>query len=387
MRPVFVHANIIKSPSDSHARVLDAHGLLRANHLGRRKIHAGIDAEKQKLHPLYGLAIYLAAKTLPPYVAESARFALCDSFETRVLPTLIQGDHILGGLGYLNRCIEKVHTWGGLALLDARNSHPSTFWTIVAEEYGCWDVKRPPIFPYHHARQQRSAAIGDFFFTPSHFVRKSFIAHGVPERKLLYLPYPVDLDLFRPSASARPANRPLTLVSSGGLDLRKGAPYLFETYRLVRKQVPDARIKLIRNIAPSVLRIMEQKGYDKLPIDWAPYMTQQQLVAWLQESDVFVLPTLEEGMVRSAAEAMSCGLPVITTANSGTNDHITEGMNGSIVPLRDPEATAQAVLDWWEKIRTNQHDPRAAEMNREALSYERFSENLLQHLITIGFEW
>jgi len=386
MKPAFVHANIIASPSDAHAGVIDSTGHLRAYHGGRRKPQPGIRPSIQKRHLLYGLGIYAAAKVLPPYLAESSRFALCDSFEKRVLRDLQPGDNLIGGLGYLNRCIERVQGWGGISLLDARNSHPSSFWTIVAEEYGRWDVKRPPILPYHHARQQRSAAISDYFFVPSNFVRDSFIKHGFPPEKLLLLPYPVDLDLFHPPANPRPKDRPLTMISSGGLDLRKGAPYLFEAFQIVRKEVPNARLKLIHNIAPSVESIMKRKGYDKLPIDWAPYMHgRPALISWLQEADIFVLPTLEEGMVRSAAEAMSCGLPVVTTANSGINDHITEGENGSIVPLRDPQATAAAVLVWWEKIQSGDHDPTTAKMNREALSHKNFTKTLLTHLQNIRF--
>jgi starch synthase len=384
MTPPFVHANVVQSPSDAHARVLDGLGWLRAHHVARRKPQPGINPERQGLHPLIGLAVYAATRFLRPYAAESARFALSGYFENTIFKYLQPGDHLLGGLGYLNSCIGKVHGWGGTALLDARNSHPSTFWSIVAEEYGRWDITTPPIWPHHHMRQQRSASIADYFFVPSHFVRKSFLNHGVPAEKLLYLPYPVDLGNFTPPPAPRPASRPLTLICSGGLSLRKGAPYLFEAFRLVRKEVPDVRLKAVNIMDFAMDGMMKRMGFDKLPVEWAPFMGHEQLVSWLHGGDIFVLPTLEEGMVRTAAEAMACGLPVVTTPNSGINDHITEGMNGSIVPIRDPEATAAAILSWWEKIRRGEHDPRDSVMNREALSFETFSNNLLRHLRSIG---
>jgi glycosyltransferase involved in cell wall biosynthesis len=358
--------------------------LLRAHHVARRRPQKGIAVEKQGLHPLIGLAVYAVTRALSPYAAESARFALSAPFEKQVLKHLNQGDHLIGGLGYLNRCIEKVHGWGGLVLLDARNSHPSSFWSIVAEEYGRWDIKTPPIWPRHHMRQQRSAAIADYFFVPSHFVRQSFVDHDVAEEKLLYLPYPVDLENFRPPATPRPADRPLTLICSGGISLRKGAPYLFEALGIVRKEVPDVRLKAVNIMDFAMDGMMKRMGFDKLPVEWTQFMGHEQLVSWLHGGDIFVLPTLEEGMVRTAAEAMACGLPVVTTPNSGINDHITEGVNGSIVPIRDPEATAAAILSWWEKIRRGEHDPRDSAMNREALSFETFSNNLLRHLRSIG---
>ncbi len=60
----------------------------------------------------------------------------------------------------------------------------------------------------------------------------------------------------------------------------------------------------------------------------------------MQESDVFVLPTFADPMPRVVLEAMACGLPVITTADSGYDDVIEHGVNGFLVPLGNPEAVA-----------------------------------------------
>jgi glycosyltransferase involved in cell wall biosynthesis len=286
----------------------------------------------------------------------------------------------------LNRCIEKVHEGGGLALLDARNSHPSSFWTIMAEEYARWGYDKPPIYPEHHLRQQRSVVLADYFFVPSHFVRDSFINAGVAEEKLLYLPYPVDLHTFSPPHFKRPAQRPLTLSCAGGCSFRKGTPYLFEALRIIQKTVPDVRLKITGDLGPQIKPIFHKCGYDKLKIEFHPWMPHADLAKWFHDSDVYVLPSLEEGMVRSAAEAMACGLPVVTTPNSGINDLIVEGETGSIVPIRDPQAIADAVLSWWKRIQTGQHDAQTASIDAEALGFDNFNKRFLTHLQNIGFE-
>jgi glycosyltransferase involved in cell wall biosynthesis len=386
MKPSFIIANIIRSPSDPHAQVLCETGALRKYFCGTRNFTKGIPKGLQKLYPLYGMLAYAAYRSLHPYYGESARFALCPSFERRVIKSIQPGDHIIGGIGYLNHCIEKVHETGGLALLDARNSHPSSFWTIMAEEYARWGYPMPPIYPKHHLRQQRSVALADYFFVPSHFVRDSFINAGIPPEKLLYLPYPVELSTFSPPAQARPADRPLTLSCAGGCSFRKGTPYLFEALRIIQREVPDVRLKITGRPGPQIRPLFQKHGYDKLPIEFHARMSHPELVKWLHGSDVYVLPSLEEGMVRSAAEAMACGLPVVTTPHSGINDAIMEDVCGSIVPIREPQAIADAVLKWWDRIRSGEYIAAEAVVNQHALGFETFRTRFLQHLKNVGFE-
>jgi glycosyltransferase involved in cell wall biosynthesis len=68
--------------------------------------------------------------------------------------------------------------------------------------------------------------------------------------------------------------------------------------------------------------------------------TRDQTAAWYQQSDVFVLPTLSDGFALTQLEAMAQGLPVVATPNCGLV--VTEGVDGFIVPPRNPEALAKA---------------------------------------------
>ncbi|MFT5254196.1 MAG: starch synthase, partial [Flavobacteriales bacterium] len=61
-------------------------------------------------------------------------------------------------------------------------------------------------------------------------------------------------------------------------------------------------------------------------------------------ADVFCLPTLEEGMALVQGEALSFGLPIITTTNSGGDELITDGHEGFIVPIRNAKAIHKKLL-------------------------------------------
>lgn len=370
-----VSANILRSSGDFHARVMAQRGFLRQYLIGARRFTNGIDPSLQKRYPLFGLIDYVAGRTLSVYQGESVRFAAVPIFERWAKKQLLPGDSLFTGFGYLNGCLEWVKERGGLALLQARNSHPSNFWSLMAEEYARWDCSLPPIHTVHHMRQQRSAAIADYIFSPSHFVTESFVSRGFPPDRILYLPYSVELSLFKPRTTPRPAHQPLTLASSGLLSLRKGTPYLMDAFRLIREAEPGARLRLIRTMADSFDPIYREK-YSDLPVEWSDPMPHSRLAEWLQEADVFVLPSLEDGFARVVIEAMACGLPAVLTPNTGAVDLIQQDVSGSVVPIRDPKATAEAVLHWWRKIKDGGRSAQDFDTLRSRWSFDRFAANL-----------
>jgi alpha-maltose-1-phosphate synthase len=144
------------------------------------------------------------------------------------------------------------------------------------------------------------------------------------------------------------SKKPFTIINTGSLSLRKGTPYLLEAFRLIRKEIPDARLLLTDAVSDSIKPILAK--YSDLPIEWAPYLPPPQLAERLRSADVFILPSLEEGLVRTALEAMACGLPVILTPNTGAAKYVQEGVNGSVVPIRDVDAIVRQALWWRDKL-------------------------------------
>jgi colanic acid/amylovoran biosynthesis glycosyltransferase len=74
---------------------------------------------------------------------------------------------------------------------------------------------------------------------------------------------------------------------------------------------------------------------DKLP--------QAKVFELMKVSDLFLLPSLEEGIANVAVEAMALGTPVISTNCGGMQELITHNEEGWIVPIRDEEAIAQTI--------------------------------------------
>jgi glycosyltransferase involved in cell wall biosynthesis len=217
----------------------------------------------------------------------------------------------------------------------------------------------------------------DYVLCPSRYVRESFLARGFQPEQILRNIYPVDLSRFTPATEARPAQRPLTIVSTGMLSLRKGTPYLLEAFRLVHRRHPSTRFLLTSSIHDSVTDLV--KSYADLPIDWSPPLPHAELAARLRSADLFVLPSLEEGLMRTALEAMSCGLPVILTPHTGANDFVQPGITGTVVPIRDAPAIAEAILEWSERVMTHQGPPQRR-FDADQLSFARFEREFMAQL-------
>ena len=100
--------------------------------------------------------------------------------------------------------------------------------------------------------------------SPSSFVTQPFLARGFKPEQILRNVYPVNLSCFSPAREPRPAARPLTLISTGRLSLRKGTPYLLEAFRLVRNRILNTRLLLTQSIQESALPILTK--YKDLPV-------------------------------------------------------------------------------------------------------------------------
>lgn len=377
----FAMACFSRCGDDNFARVLENHGLLDFYALGTRRGTKGVSPEHTRLQPIFGLLNYLAAVTLPVYQSESFRFRLFGLFDLWTQSLLKHGQHFLTGYAFANGAMRRVKKNGGLAFLDAWTSHPQEFWSLLTEEQQRWGSRHLPVSRYYQDRTMESVMVADYICTSSTFVRQSFLKRGFDPKRLLFCPYSVDLSVYQPTLEPRPANRPFTILHVGGLSLRKGAPYLLEAFRLVRKEVPNAVLRVKRDLRNDVLDVLRRNA--DLPIEWSGNLDLAEHVRRYQTSDLLLFPSIEDGFAFVVAEAMACGLPVVTTCNTGASDLIRHGENGEVVPIRDPQALAQAALKWWDLIRTGERIGHQDEL-KERLSFQKFAETFIGHLTRIG---
>ena len=169
---------------------------------------------------------------------------------------------------------------------------------------------------------------------PSTFVRDTLkMAPDMP-------PVPVHLNPYGgPSVIAErtpaSASGKLKVLFVGSLGQRKGLGYVLQAVELAGNAVELTLIgrKTTERCVPLNEGVQKHR--------WVTSVPHSEVLREMSQHDVLVFPSLFEGFGLVILEAMSQGLPVITTPNSGGLDVVTDGVDGFGVPIRSAEAIAQ----------------------------------------------
>ena len=153
----------------------------------------------------------------------------------------------------------------------------------------------------------------------------------------------IDPGFFAPSPS-RETSATLRIVTVGSLVWVKGTTYALQALRLLLDRGIRAHLTLVGD-GPERQRILYTIDDLNLGehVEIAGRLPPVAVRDRLRESDVFILPSLSEGFCNAAIEAMGCGVPVVMTNCGGVREGLTHGVEGFVVPLRDPAAMAEAV--------------------------------------------
>lgn len=173
------------------------------------------------------------------------------------------------------------------------------------------------------------------FLAPSEFVARSLFYSGVSENQIKICPYGVDIKQFCPKKYANAAQlkgRPIRFIYVGGVKELKGIAYLFQAI----EEIPEEYAKLTV-VGQANLSDEDIKPYLNRVTFTGPVL-HSEVSKLLLESDVYVFPSLGEGLSLSTLEAAACGLPLIVTENSGVNDAMADGKEGFVIPIQSKKA-------------------------------------------------
>ncbi len=225
--------------------------------------------------------------------------------------------------------------------------------TNVHGTYACIDrMHRWPSSALYHRAMRRSTLLCLSNYTAG-VVRANFGLHleqapvvnpGIDARRFANLP------------PLKTPKRGPTVLTAGGVKLRKGTLELIHAVAKVRAYVPDVQCVILGSInsEPEYIQrvraaIQELRLEDCVHLPG--FVDEETLLAWYGAADVFVLPSVNrgyrfEGFGLVHLEASAAGLPVIGATGCGVEDAIDEGVTGLLVPQNDlAEALPQAIID------------------------------------------
>jgi glycogen synthase len=150
-----------------------------------------------------------------------------------------------------------------------------------------------------------------------------------------------------PEAEARTdqPNTGVTILYIGRVELRKGCDILFEALKSVHQQHPWVRAVFVGPIADNMQRSFADFLNETTP--WVRYqgvVPQQQVVDYLRQGDMIVLPSRFESLPRVLIEALAAGVPQIASSANGIPEIVEDGVTGFIVDPITPEGFAEAIL-------------------------------------------
>ena len=224
---------------------------------------------------------------------------------------------------------------------------------LVKEEEKRWPgwAKRSANVPEaYFQRREQEWAVADLVMVNSEWSKQALIKQGVNDDKIVVVPLAyeapkVEGRMTRDEGSRNAFNssihqpfneqRPLRVLFLGQVILRKGIQYLIEAAKLLQEEPVQFDI-----VGP--IGISEEAVKSAPPnINFHGPISRDRAPEFFGKADVFVLPTLSDGFALTQIEAMTYGLPVITTPNCG--QVVTDGVDGMIVPTRDAVALAEAI--------------------------------------------
>lgn len=317
--------------AESLRAALDGDFLGRAIAYGARLPLPSARFENLRLHPVKLLSV------LPrEYYVGAKRLAL----DRRTAHHLATGRY------------DVLHTWSGDALASLREAERRGIPSLL--EIPTWHRNKGKIkkdktwseiqrdtapFPRRQLNQllttrqrvMEEYARATLLLVLSEKARETFLAAGLPEKKLFLTSRGVDVAAFTPAPAPPEIFR---AVFVGSLSRRKGVHHLLEVWK--RLALLDAELVLVGYPGKEIAPLLADAPPNVIVRGFV-----NDVAAELRRAAVHIFPSECEGSAKATYEASACGLPQITTRESG--DVVVHGETGLLIPPNDPEALAAAI--------------------------------------------
>jgi len=248
---------------------------------------------------------------------------------------------------------------GAITLVENASCHPRHWKKVEMDERRRFGLKnrvsRGNLTERLLRRMEKEFERCDWIVVPSLVAQQSFAEYGL-QKKTVVVQTGVDAEFFFPVSPPDPAPPVFRVCYVGRVELAKGIGYLLEAWR--RLGLPGAELVLVGEANPdmrSLLKNCESEG-----VRLTGFLPAREVARCYRESNLFVQPSPNEGLAQVLLEAMASGLPVVATDKTGAADCMTNGTEGLIVPARDVDALAEAIM--W----CYQHREEGVEMGRAA---------------------
>lgn len=281
--------------------------------------------------------------------------------------------HVRSGSGF-GGAIEKAKALGMKVVVDHSIAHPAFMDKQLRSEYD----KKNCLFnlgldnPFWSSIVEECSK-ADILLVNSQFVKDTFVENGYNPNQIKVSMLGVRQDFNRLKTNYDIENNTLKILFTGGFGFRKGAEYILKALKELSNEGFKYQFTCVGDSSDAVHMINEIGTPNVIRVNTVP---QTELKRYLKENDVYLFPSLCEGCASSGMEAMSAGLPVIATKESGLP--INSGEDGIIIKSKNVQDIVNAIKhiaadrNLRKKIGTN-----AAEKIGNEYTWQKYANNVV----------
>lgn len=211
--------------------------------------------------------------------------------------------------------------------------------------------------------------LADYIIVPSEIVKESLIKLNICEKKIIKIPYGVDISKFLPKEKYE-VSKTLKILFVGHVIWRKGIETILKVLKELKGKI-DFEFNIVGG-APEKEILEKYKGL----YNYYPFLPHEKLVEIYKENDIFVFPSLIEGFAQVVLEAMACGLPVIVSNRAGSNDIVREGIDGFIIFPEDSNLLKEKIIYFYNNREKIYEMGKNASEQARKYTWEKYRENL-----------
>ena len=345
------------------------------------RVAEGIPANRVVSFDRLGLSYFLNRRRTDTAAALSELFAKTNhQFGNSVVQAGLGATKFIWGFnGAALEIFQHAHERGIKCILEQTIAPRNVELEFMQKEMRRWPDWQADLLPAADdplaRREIAEWVLADKIICGSEFVADALKDAGVDGEKLAIVPYGIDVKRFQ--KEARKPDGKFKVLFVGEVGLRKGVPYLLEALRsLNRPETIHAKL-----VGPIAVDRAQLKTFG----EWCEFVgpvSRADIHDFYRWADVLVLPSVCEGSATVTYEALAYGLPIITTANSGSV--VRNGVDGFIVTVCSSAELASHIALLCDDERLRLRMSGAASERTAEISLEAYASRLLKVLSMIG---
>ncbi len=227
---------------------------------------------------------------------------------------------------------KRLHKEGSktVCVMEEMNSHVEHAYDLLRNEFDNLGIKKRFEREPDHTYRLKTYAEADYILCPSEYVKRSFIQRGYPPGRILKVNYGFPKLSEISSEKNFPEKGKFRLLYVGQIYYRKGLRYAIEAFKKLNH--PDKEFVIV---GPKTSFTGLEKTSIPSEVRFTGVLKGEALINEYKKASMFVLPSIDEGLALVQLEAMTHGLPLLITTNTGGDDIVENGKQGFVVPPAD----------------------------------------------------